>query len=541
MNQSARILVVDDDDVIIRIITNILTRNGYETDSCHSGEETIVKVKLAEYDLVLLDVQMGKGLDGYQTCQKLQKINPDLPIILVTANQDDESVNNGFESGSSDYIKKPVSKLELLARVNKTISLKRAEKSNLQLIDDLSKDLRTAANIQVSMLPKWIFLDNEMMFSSHYAPSESVGGDLFDRIKISDTQYVVYIGDISGHGVQAALLMTAVKAIIKIMVESDADNLDLPRLVTKLNDKLCSELFINNNYMTLLIGIIDLEKESFHYLNAGHPPVIELDTISGETRIIDATGSMPVGWMPKLVYKMEDTDTIQLTEHNIILLFTDGIYECVNPQDEQFGLNGLIDILTNRIPVDSCVSLPFKVKHYLAENNYEVSGDDFTLFAFQKQRMYFNTSPIPDTNGAQAVHFIIMLRAALREVGKTAQQCEKLILNWTDNPKLAAKVELIIDEFLNNIIKYGYNFQEDSVIVVEFIMHSHKLVIKFWDRGINWQPPEQKYSVDKPYSFDNDMHSESGKGVNIIMSMSNSLHRDRYDVLNETVVEINLD
>lgn len=540
MNQNACVLVVDDDAVIIRIITNILIRNGYVTDFCHSGEEALEQIKKTAYDMVLLDVQMGIGLDGYQTCKLMKRYDPDLPVILVTANQDDESVNLGFESGSSDYIKKPVSKLELLARVNKTISLKRAEKSNLQLIDDLSKDLRTAAKIQVSMLPKWIYLDNDMIFSSFYVPSDSVGGDLFDRIKLSETKYVVYIGDISGHGVQAALLMTAVKAIIKIMVESEADSFDLAKLMTRLNEKLCTELFINNNYMTMLMGVIDLEKNAFTYLNAGHPPIIVMDTISGETGIVDNKGSLPLGWMPTLVYDQADMDSIELNEHNIVLLFTDGIYECVNAQNEQFGLDGLLDVLRHQIPIDSCVSLPFKVKHFLGNNDYEVSGDDFTLFAFQKQMLTMQPCMDDPTRNCRATHLIIMLRAALKEVGKTAQQCEKLIINWTGNNKLAAQVELIIDEFLNNIIKYGYRYVEDSIIVVEFVMHQKTLTIKFWDRGIEWVPSECDINADNPYDFENDQHDTSGKGVKIIMSISNRLQRKRYDVLNETVVEINL-
>ncbi|MBM4400055.1 MAG: response regulator, partial [Candidatus Cloacimonetes bacterium] len=127
MNQDACILVVDDDIVVLKIITNILQRNGYMTDTCQSGEEALSKIKADEYDLVLLDVQLGTGMDGYHTCKAMHKVIPDLPVILVTANQDDESVNKGFTAGSSDYIKKPVSKLELLARVNKIITLKKAE------------------------------------------------------------------------------------------------------------------------------------------------------------------------------------------------------------------------------------------------------------------------------------------------------------------------------------------------------------------------------------------------------------------------------
>jgi sigma-B regulation protein RsbU (phosphoserine phosphatase) len=540
MNHDTRILVVDDDVVIIKIITNILNKNEFCTDSCNSGEAAINMVKDNVYDLVLLDVQMGTGMDGYQACKAINKLYPDLPIILVTANQDDESVNKGFISGSSDYIKKPVSKLELLARVNKTIDLKRSEKRNLQLISDLSKNLRTAASIQEAMLPKWVYLDKEVMFASHYEPSESVGGDLFDRIKLSEDLYVVYIGDISGHGVQAALLMTAIKSIIKIMVENDRENLDLPWLLTKLNERVSAELFISNNYLTLLIGVIDLTKNEFRFLNAGHPPLIIINTQTRKSVAVESKGSLPLGWMPKLVYSEEETGVITLSEHEIVLLFTDGIYECVNPGNKEFGIEGLIELLEKDIPIESCVSLPYRIKQFLTDHHYCVSSDDYTLFAFQKQKNLHNPEPIPNTTDNHSVHYMITLRAALKEVGKTATQCEKLILNWTDDSVLAAKVELIIDEFLNNIIKYGYTYEEDSAIVVEFIVQDNVLRIKFWDKGIEWEPEEHQYSSEDPYNFERDVYDVSGKGVKIIMSMSDKFHRTRYDQLNETTVEIQI-
>ncbi|PKN80901.1 MAG: hypothetical protein CVU48_00325 [Candidatus Cloacimonetes bacterium HGW-Cloacimonetes-1] len=538
MNQDARILVVDDDDVIIKIITNILHKNGYTTESCHSGEEALELIKQSVFDLVLLDVQMGKGMDGYETCRLMQIADPDLPVILVTANQDDVSVNNGFESGSSDYIKKPVSKLELLARVNKTISLKRTEKKNLQLLDDLRKDLRTAANIQEAILPKWIYIDKNIVFSSNYQASDLVGGDLFDRIKIDDNRYVVYIGDISGHGVQAALLMTAIKSIIKIMVETEKDTATLAQLFTKLNEKLYSELFTHNNYMTMLMGVLDLEINEFRFLNAGHPPLIIIDSTTNTAVVHDKKGSVPLGWMPRTIYYEHDMDSIPLNENNIYLLYTDGIYECNNPQDEQFGLDGLIDVLNNHIPIDSCINLSYKIKHHLLQHQYEISTDDFTLFSFKthSDKKHFGTKEL--TAGNETRHFTFVLRAALKEVGIIAKECEQIIIDWTQDSGLAAKVELVVDEFLNNIIQYGYNYSEDSIIVLEFVIHDGTLSIRFWDKGILWEPPDVEFSFEQPYEFEDEMMNERGKGLKIIMSITNKFTRKRYEQLNETTVEI---
>lgn len=538
MKQDATILIVDDDKSSIKLITKMLTQNGYAIDSCLTGEEALEKVRRKDYDLVLLDVKLGRGIDGYEVCRQILRFNNDLPIILVTAHHDDESINRGFLIGSSDYIKKPISQLELLARVNKTINYKRSERRNLQLIYDLSKNIETAASIQEAMLPKWIYLDKNMIFSSHYEPYEAVGGDLFDRIKISDNLYVVYMGDISGHGVQAALLMTAIKSIIKIMVENDRENLNLPRLMTKLNERLSNELFIFDNYLTMLIGIIDLNKNEFRYLNAGHPPVVVIDTLSGEATAVESTGSLPLGWLPNQVYYNDDMGMIQIGEQHIILLFSDGIYECVNKNGAQFGIAGVLHTLRHEIRVDSCISLPFRIKQFLIDHKYNISYDDFTLFAFQKRKNPETIICDTGSGESQPVHFMTTLQAALREVGKTAVQCEDIVMQATCNKELAARVELIIDEFLNNIIKYGYNYSEDAAVVVEFAIHQKILRIKFWDKGIDWTPEETNFTIENPYNFEKDVYNTDGRGVKIIMSMSNKFHRTRFDKLNETTVDL---
>ncbi|MCB5268470.1 MAG: ATP-binding protein, partial [Candidatus Cloacimonadaceae bacterium] len=116
----------------------------------------------------------------------------------------------------------------------------------------------------------------------------------------------------------------------------------------------------------------------------------------------------------------------------------------------------------------------------------------------------------------------------------------RLVLDWTHDSFLAAKAELIVDEFLNNIITYGYNYQEDSEIVLEFRFFPEMLSIRFWDKGIEWVPENLSYSIVEPYDFELDGMDASGRGVKIIMSMSNRFQRRRFGHLNETKVEIDL-
>lgn len=536
MDFEANILIVDDDDVVINIINNILSRDHYKTDHCHSGEEALQKVSEKDFDLVLLDLHMGKGMDGYEACKLLHQTRPELPVILVTANQDDESVNRGFEAGSADYIKKPVSRLELLARVNNTITLKQAERKNLQLIETLQKDLNIAANIQQAMLPKWIYLDRKIMFSSYYEPCETIGGDLFDHIKLSDDKYVIYIGDISGHGVQAALLMSAIKSTIRLMIESSEDSKSMARLFTELNARLYNDLFMRNNYLTLLMGVIDLQAQEFRFLNAGHPPPLRLDTIRNEVHIMDEKGSLPLGWLPGTVYQDAEIERIPLVSTDIFLVFTDGIYECTNSDMEQFGIQGLKNLLDHEICLDSCISLPYKIQDYLERKQFEMGADDFSLFSFQAIQP---DGMVKYPEGITRRHHLFM-HSALKDVANTALECEKVVLAWTRDYVLAAKAELIVDEFLNNIVAYGYKYQEASEIVIEFKVVSKILSIRFWDKGIEWIPHDLCFNIDNPYNFDLDGMEMNGRGIKIILSICNRFNRIRFGSLNETQIEIEI-
>ena len=200
----AKILVVDDEKIIRKLLGATLTKEGYAIDFASNGYEAIDKVSEEKFDLVLLDVTMP-GLDGFETCRRLIHIDSELPVIQVTSSTDNESLTKGFAAGALDYIRKPWQTMELLARVKNILRIKAAEQEKQVYFKTLQDDMITASVIMKMILPEWIFLDQNMLFVSDYVPSNHVGGDVFNSIKISDSRYIVYLGDISGHGVQAAL------------------------------------------------------------------------------------------------------------------------------------------------------------------------------------------------------------------------------------------------------------------------------------------------------------------------------------------------
>lgn len=539
LDTKAKILVVDDEKIIRKLLGATLTKNGYDIDFASNGYEAISKIKSEQFDLILLDVTMP-GLDGFETCRRIISFDPELPVIQVTSSTDNESLTKGFEAGALDYIRKPWQTMELLARVKNILRIKAAEKEKQIYFKTLQDDMITASVIMKMILPEWIFLDNNMLFVSDYIPSNHVGGDVFNSVKLNDNQYIVYLGDISGHGVQAALFMSAVRTTINLLIDELKDDFEITTLMTKLNTTLSKDLFKStDSYFTLIFGIVDLKESTFEYINCGHPPFIEYNVKTNEVNIHDEKGTIPIGWKVNYVFDESEVGKIDLTMDKIIFLYTDGLNESIDNKGNEFGINGLTNILKNEIADVNAVTLPFKIKQYLQDNKYKLSSDDFTLFAFQLQGITSLKKVKEDPNKIKKMVFWI--KAVMKDVGSISQHCEKLILAWTKNSTLSAKVEIIVDELLNNIIEHGYKYEETARIVFEFKIIDTKLYITMWDKGIEWVPETVKYNHDNPYLFEKDLFDISGRGLYMVLSWSQEFYRNRYsEELNETIVVLDL-
>ena len=116
---SKKILVVDDEKLIVKGICFSLEQEGMEVDCAYDGEEALEYAKKCEYDLVLLDVMLPK-LDGFQVCQQIREFS-DMPVVMLTAKSEDMDKILGLEYGADDYITKPFNILEVKARIKAII------------------------------------------------------------------------------------------------------------------------------------------------------------------------------------------------------------------------------------------------------------------------------------------------------------------------------------------------------------------------------------------------------------------------------------
>ena len=210
--------------------------------------------------------------------------------------------------------------------------------------DRMEGELQVASNIQMSMVPK-IFPPfpnrDDLDKSAFLVPAKEVGGDLYDFF-IRDEKLHFCIGDVSGKGVPASLLM----AVTRTQYRTLATHYDSPsRIVTSINDGM-TDMNDNNMFVTFFCGILDLETGLLKYCNAGHnAPYILTDAI----RELDVKPNLPLGIMDGMVFEEQE---VMMRYDDALFLYTDGLNEAENINHDQFGDEGIRAVLHTRRDAD---------------------------------------------------------------------------------------------------------------------------------------------------------------------------------------------
>ena len=192
----------------------------------------------------------------------------------------------------------------------------------------IEKDLEIAKDIQKNLLPKHIPQSGSYEISAYNKTARQVGGDYYNVIKLGENKVLVAVGDVSGKGVQAALLMANLQAFLKSIIKQNLPMVDASNL---LND-LVSENTLSGSFITFFWGIYDEVSRKFEYVNAGHnPPLLVRDGKLTKLK----RGGMILGVMKTTVpYQSE---IVNIKENDVLIIFTDGITEAMNLNNEEFS------------------------------------------------------------------------------------------------------------------------------------------------------------------------------------------------------------
>jgi serine phosphatase RsbU (regulator of sigma subunit) len=205
----------------------------------------------------------------------------------------------------------------------------------------LDEQLEIARKIQQDLIPQSGIENASVSIDGYYKAAAGVGGDYYDFIQIGSDQYGLIMSDVAGKGVPASLMMIMIRTVFKSLINSGMT--EPSRLVTLMNDTLASDIQ-SDRFATLLFGVFSCKNRQFRYTNAGYGPLLVYKKRRNNCFLVNPPqGSVPIGVMPEVEYAEEKP--IPLDAGDSLYLFTDGIHEARNGNEEEYGMNRLAGII----------------------------------------------------------------------------------------------------------------------------------------------------------------------------------------------------
>jgi sigma-B regulation protein RsbU (phosphoserine phosphatase) len=332
------ILVVDDVEDNRYTLTSRLRRDGYHNVVvAENGRQALEKLANGRFDLVLLDIRMPE-MDGYEVLAqvKAHRSLREIPVIMISADDEFDSVIRCIELGAEDHLGKPFNPILLRARVRACLEKKRLRDEALEHMRRVDAELTAARELQLGMVPTTFPEPSTLRPFEIFArlePAREVGGDLYDFF-YHDDALSFFLGDVSDKGVPAALFMARAKNVIGLMANlthrSEQGRAAPDEILCRAN----RELALGNKarmFVTLFFGIVEASGE-LRFCNAGHnaPYVLARD---GLVPLRKPRG-VPLGIKPDAPY-VSGLGVIEPGE--MLFLFSDGITEATNANGAFFS------------------------------------------------------------------------------------------------------------------------------------------------------------------------------------------------------------
>src|SRR5262252_6794080 len=233
-----RVLLVDDAKANLDILVEGL-KSDHKLSLALNGEMALQIAARTPPDLVLLDIVMP-GLDGYEVCRRLRQMpeTAEVPIMFLSSLEEVQNKTRGFEMGANDYLTKPFEMLEVKARVR---SLLKAKAYSDAVKEQIAADLRVAREIQMGMLPNDFTAFEQaygLRFGAALEPAREVGGDLYGVCASGPERLVIFLGDVSGKGLPASMVMVRAISLARLLAREIAEP---ERILARLNDELAAD------------------------------------------------------------------------------------------------------------------------------------------------------------------------------------------------------------------------------------------------------------------------------------------------------------
>jgi phosphoserine phosphatase RsbU/P len=379
-----RILLVEDSSTMRRILSARLTEEGFAVDTAVDGKDALAKMRHVQPELILTDYEMPE-LDGAGLCRALKQDAElrTLPVLMLTTLGEVANRVEGLDAGADDYIQKPKSPeefLELYARIRahlRTADLQRSLAERNRELEAAQKKLKfeldLARKVQLGLMPHPPHPRGVLRVAVRYTPANELGGDVYDFYRLENSRMGVLVADVSGHGVNSAMLSGVVKAL--------AANLSIaviePGELLAGLDVAAEQFFPEGYFCTGFYLIADEETGLLRYAGVGHPPAIIVGP-SGPRTLKSNPGMLGIG----MVDGTAGGDD-RLLPGESLLVYTDGLPDAMDPSDEVFGEERLKTVLQSHYGSDPSAILDQIEKALETHVSPGQASDDINIIVVQ--------------------------------------------------------------------------------------------------------------------------------------------------------------
>lgn len=365
------ILVVDDNDINRDICAINLEKLLLPIHFAENGAEGLAVAREVHPDLILLDIMMPV-MDGFEMLRIIRKTEllADIPVLMLTAKSETESIVKALELGANDYLKKPFAEEEMVARVKTLLKNRCLEKQ-------IKQDIADGAAIQAKFLTDSsettaLFGDVSIDVGIFNEPYCTVSGDFFYTFK-NQENLCFFLGDSSGHGLSAALISMRILGLLQRLGTYSYSTSQLMKL---LNRDICGLLPVDK---FVAASCVSFTPELCTITNAAQP--YPLLIVNGEIQEIVMDG-FPLGINSSITYSQKE---FQFSAGNRLVLFTDGIIELSNQYEEMYGKDRLYASINSASALKTCSEVVEQVADDLKKfAGGAVFNDDLSLIVLEK-------------------------------------------------------------------------------------------------------------------------------------------------------------
>ncbi len=335
-----KILVVDDEPDLEHLVRQRMRRDvragRYAFAFAHNGVEALERLNEdQDIDMVLTDINMPQ-MDGLTLLEQIPSVDPDVRSVVVSAYGDMKNIRTAMNRGAFDFVTKPIDFQDLRVTIDRTLhhlTLWREALASRDQLVALQNELRVARQMQQSILPTRFPEHADYQVFGNMEPAREVGGDFFDVMTLENGRLGLAIADVSDKGVPAALFMMSSRTLLKGAAIGDPDPAKVLGEVNQLLER-DNEAAL---FVTMFYAVFNPASGELVYANGGHNPPLVVHA-DGSSTLLPPTDGIALGVMPDLDYEQ---NAVTLVPGDVLVLYTDGVTEAMNSDDEEFGLDRL--------------------------------------------------------------------------------------------------------------------------------------------------------------------------------------------------------